>query len=247
MQEILQKTLENETMYYVIVPITLLILGWIKNWYDIKSKNKKMGYWKIQYRRGNSFYDIARKAYIYMMINLFIMQLLIVIISLWHKNGRLHIALGLIGIVINIIVTVVTLKHPKTKIELYTDGLNKQFLLMFLCIIFSTVFFVPLINYKNIALFVWGIALAGWVFLLFKYVDMIYILDKSCADIYVNGAESVKCIHAGSMRKNGGWIYVERYIGDYLEEIRIKESEIVRIDYYGEPLVTVQRLKIFRK
>ena len=93
----------------------------------------------------------------------------------------------------------------------------------------------------------WGIALAGWVFVLFKYVDMIYILDKSCADIYVNGAESVKCIHAGSMRKNGGWIYVERYIGDYLEEIRIKESEIVRIDYYGEPLVTVQRLKIFRK
>lgn len=82
--------------------------------------------------------------------------------------------------------------------------------------------------------------------LLVKCMDMVYILDKSCADIYVNGAETVKCVYAGSIRKNGNWIYVDRYIEDYYEEIRIKESEIVRIDYYGEPLIDVRKLSLRR-
>lgn len=38
MKEMLQKTLSSEVMYYVVVPIMVVILGWIKNERDIKEK-----------------------------------------------------------------------------------------------------------------------------------------------------------------------------------------------------------------
>ncbi|MBD5520218.1 MAG: hypothetical protein HDR03_03180 [Lachnospiraceae bacterium] len=244
MLEIIHKILKNEIMYYVIVPIILPIFGWIKNWYDIKVKNKKMGYWKIKYRRGYSFYDIAIKTYIYMMINFFIMQLISYICSFWIDEKLSYISFGIIFVVINIIIMFYITKRPQTIIELWTNKRIKQMLLGILCFIFSIGFFMELVTkYQYALLIAYGVALIVWSILLFKCTDKVFILDKPYADIYVDGAETVKCIYAGSMKKNGGWIYVNRDVEGYDEEIRIKESEIVRIDYYGDPLVIIQNLR----
>lgn len=203
MQEIIQKILKNEIMYYVVVPIILPIIGWIKSWYDIRIKNRKMGYWKLKYRRVTSFYDIAIKTYLYMLINLIVMAVIRLLCTFWIEERFILGFIFSIGFV-----------------EMYLK--KYQFTI-------SAIYFLALI--------IWACFLA-------KYTDMVYILDKSRADIYVNGSEAVKCIYAGSMRKNGNWIYVVRYVGEYYEEIRIKESEIVRIDYYGEPDIIIQKFSL---
>lgn len=41
--------------------------------------------------------------------------------------------------------------------------------------------------------------------------------------------------------------HTNRYVNGYDEEIRIKESDIVRIDYYGGPMIMVERRKLFKK
>lgn len=247
MQEIIQKILRNEIMYYVVVPVSLPILGWIKNWHDIKVKNRTMGYWKIKYRRSESFYDIALKTYIRMMINIFVVGVIKTLASFWLEKRLTYIICGFICSIVNSVIVICVVKKPKTKIELYTDGRIKQLLLFMLDLIFSIGFWTSSFGkYQYIVSLTFGMSLFFLALLLVKCMDMVYILDKSCADIYVNGAETVKCVYAGSIRKNGNWIYVDRYIEDYYEEIRIKESEIVRIDYYGEPLIDVRKLSLRR-
>lgn len=38
MKEFLLKILNSEIMYYVIIPIVVVILGWIKSGHDLKEK-----------------------------------------------------------------------------------------------------------------------------------------------------------------------------------------------------------------
>ena len=126
----------------------------------------------------------------------------------------------------------------KAKIELLK---NKQVLMGMIWFIFSIAFFIALVpKYQYVVESIYCVSLIGWCVFLFKYADMVFILEKSYADIYINGAETVERIHAGNMRKKGGWIYVDKCVEDYEEEIRIKESEIIRIDYYGEPIIYVK-------
>lgn len=247
MQEIIQKILKNEIMYYVVVPIILPIIGWIKSWYDIRIKNRKMGYWKLKYRRATSFYDIAIKTYLYMLINLIVMAVIRLLCTFWIEERLTYIIGVLTCSIVNLVIVICFVKNPKTKIEFYTDGRKKQLLLFILGFIFSIGFVeMYLKKYQFTISAIYFLALIIWACFLAKYTDMVYILDKSCADIYVNGSEAVKCIYAGSMKKNGNWIYVVRYVGEYYEEIRIKESEIVRIDYYGEPDIIIQKLSLKR-
>lgn len=167
--------------------------------------------------------------------------------SFWLEKRLTYIICGFICSIVNSVIVICVVKKPKTKIELYTDGRIKQLLLFMLDLIFSIGFWTSSFGkYQYIVSLTFGMSLFFWALLLVKCMDMVYILDKSCADIYVNGAETVKCVYAGNIRKNGNWIYVDRYIEDYYEEIRIKESELVRIDYYGEPLIDVRKLSLRR-
>lgn len=79
------------------------------------------------------------------------------------------------------------------------------------------------------------------------YCDVVFILDNRYADIYVKGSERARFAEAGSIKKLGEWIIVNRYANGYDEEIRIKESDIVRIDYYGRQMLMVEKRKLFQK
>ena len=67
------------------------------------------------------------------------------------------------------------------------------------------------------------------------------ILDNRYADIYIKDNEKAEQAAAGTIKKQGDWIIVRRYIHEYEEEIRIKEEDIVRIDYYGEPIIFIRK------
>lgn len=235
--EIFQKIFKNEIMYYVIVPISILIFEWINNWYEIKNKSKKMGYWKIRIRREPSFYTIMMNSYILMTVNLLIMVIIKYISSFWIDEILSFTIISIIYVIVNILIIVYIIKRPKTKIALLTERRTKQVLIGILWFIFSIIFFLEIIpKYKYIIEIIIGIVLIRWFIYLSKYINTIFILDKSYADVYINGTEAVKCVYAGSMRKKGGWIYVVRNVEGLEEEIRIKESEITRIDYYGDPI-----------
>lgn len=248
MLEALQGILKNEIMYYVIVPIIIPLFSWIKNRFDAREKNIKMGYWKINPKRGYSFHDIALKTYVFMLINMLIMQLLRFASSFWIEEIYSYMIFGIIYVTLNIVIVICILKQAKTKIELLKDEGIKKVLLLILCFIYCIAFFERLLaEYKHIMESLFCIVLIGWWFVLFHYTDMVFILDKTYADIYVNGAEAIKFINAGSIRKKGGWIYAYRFVEGYEEEIRIKESEIVWIDYYGDPFIYIQNNKSKKK
>ena len=58
MKEILLKIFDSEIMYYVVIPIVIVLLGWVKNERDLKEKNKELGYWMLKCRKIPTFPDI---------------------------------------------------------------------------------------------------------------------------------------------------------------------------------------------
>lgn len=237
MWEIFQKIFKNEIMYYVIVPISILIFEWINNWYEIKNKSKKMGYWKIKIKREPSFHTIMANPYILMTVNLLIMKIIKYISSFWIDEILSYTIISIIYVIVNSLIIVYIVKRPKTKMALLTERRKKQVLIGILWFVFNIIFFLETLpKYKYMVEIIVYIVLVIWAIVLSKYNDTIFILDKSYADIYINGTEAVKCVYAGSMRKKGGWIYIDRYADGLEEEIRIKESEITRVDYYGDPI-----------
>lgn len=61
MKESLLKIFDSEIMYYVVIPIVIVLLGWVKNERDLKEKNKELGYWMLKCRKIPTFPDITHK------------------------------------------------------------------------------------------------------------------------------------------------------------------------------------------
>lgn len=236
----LLKIINSELMYYVAIPLIILFLNWIKSVIDIKGKNKELGYWKMKYRKIHTFRDIVMKIYIYMTINLFVMYCLTKVFSLTENRNSIYVFLWSIYIIINTLIVFTVCKSAKTKTEMLSNKKIKIILVIAIYIIFESAFleyfYTELKIYIDIAV---GIALTVWIFFLYKYSDSVYVLDNQYADIYIKGSEKAEFAIAGNMKKKGDWVIVHKYVNGYLEEIRIKEDDIVRIDYYGGPIIIV--------
>lgn len=238
MKELIRENLTSDVVYNVAVPIVLLILNWMKNGYDLSKKNRGMGCWKIRYKKGYSFMDIVMNIYKVLVFLLVVVMILrMCMVSLMEKMLA-YIITGLIYIILLIVVAYCVSKNSKVKIELWNNGLVKKKLLIVLFILYIIVFFQEFL-YGWIEL-LWCITVIGWIVLVFKNSDMIFILDKSYADIYVNGNVVAEGVIAGSMRRQGDWVFVAREIEGSFEEVRIREEEITRIDYYGEPVISIE-------
>lgn len=246
MIKIILRILKSETMYYVVIPLILVFLNWIKNEHDLKERNKKLGYWKLKYKKLYTFVDTAMKLYKYMAINFVIMQGIIIGVSVWKDDMFLYLFVWSIFLMVNALNIFLICRNDKVKIEFWTNGIEKKILIWALYVIFGLAFGVKLFGkFEQIAGLVIGGMLIAWVAFLFKYSDVAYILDNRFADIYVKGSNVAEFAETGSMNKQGEWIIVNRYINGFEEEIRIKESDIVRIDYYGGPRIEIIKRKLF--
>ena len=233
---------KNEILYSGIVSTILLIFGWLKGYYDVRTNNKKMGYWKIKFKKRYSFYDVAMKTYKYLAINTFFQIFVRAICSIWIPKMYTGIVVGMSCFCVNAIITLYISKYSLGKIELWDGRGMKRILLWSLCFIFSVFFFEELFfGYTYMWLIVFSIVLIVWCIILCICTDVVLVLDKSFADIHVNGAGIVKRVRAGEIEKKGSWIYVNSDFDGYEQEIRIKESEIVRVDYYGESKVIIKK------
>lgn len=69
------------------------------------------------------------------------------------------------------------------------------------------------------------------VYLRSKYSDTVFILDNR---------------FAGDIIKRGKWLYIysiDKHYDGKIKQLRIKESNVIRIDYYGEPIIIVEKYK----
>lgn len=245
-QNIIQKILESNITVNILMPIIVLLLGWRKNESDLKRKNKEIGYWKIECRRIFTFTDTAMKMYEWFAINLVIMQIVRIVLFLWKGTGFSYFVSGSLYLMFNVFIIFIVCREAKVRIEFWSDGMKKKSLIAVLYVIYGVVFFMELFGkYEYIVEIVFIVSLISWIFFLFKDSDLVFILDNMYADIYVKGSEKAELAEAGSIKKQGEWIIVNRNINGYNEEIRIKESDIARIDYYGGPMIAVEKRKWF--
>lgn len=248
MKEILLKIFNSEIMYYVVIPIVVVLLGWIKNERDLKEKNKELGYWMLKCRKLITFPDIALKTYKMLATNLIVTFVVEAILCFWKGMIVSYIISGIWYFGINALVIFLNCRSVNGKIEFWKNGKAKGVLAITLYFIYSIPFFLGLYGkYTSTVEIIFSILLLVWVLCLFNYCDVAFILDNRYADIYVKGSESAQFAEAGSIKKHGEWILVNRYVNGYAEEIRIKESDIVRIDYYGGPMIMVEKRKLFQK
>ena len=248
MKESLLKIFDSEIMYYVVIPIVIVLLGWVKNERDLKEKNKELGYWMLKCRKIPTFPDIILKTYKMMAINLLITLVARKMFCYWKGMIFSYIICGIWYLGINAIITFKNCKSQNGKIEFWQDGKLKKKLAITLYLIFAISTLTDFSGkYSWIVEVIFIILLIVWIICLLNYCDVAFILDNRYADIYVKGSERAQFAEAGSIRKHGEWIIVNRYVNGYDEEIRIKESDIVRIDYYGEPMIMVEKRNLFSK
>lgn len=248
MEEFLLGIFSSEITYYVVVPIGVVLLEWIKNKHDLKEKNKELGYWMMKCRKLPTFPDIVMKNYIMMIINMTVMFVVKVILSVWMRTIISYIICGSLYFGLNGIFSFFNCKSAEGKIEFWKDGKAKRIIVITLWVIYGIPFFSEWYGeYTLIVTIIFCLLLLAWTICLFSYCDVAFILDNRYADIYVKGAEHARFAEAGSIKKYGDWIIVNRYTNGYEEEIRIKESDIVRIDYYGGPMIMVEKRKLFQK
>ena len=252
MKEFLLKIFNSEIMHYVVVPIVVPIvvalLGWMKNKHDLKEKNKELGYWMMKWRKLPTFQELALKNYKIFAMNLVIMSIVRLVFVFWKGRIFSYIVSGILYFGLNGIVVFLNCRSANSKMELWKAGRKKELLIFILYMIYGIPFFLDLYGkYVWIAEIIFCTLLLVWAICLLNYFEVAFVLDNRYADIYVKGSEKAQFAAAGSIKKQGEWIIVNRYVNEYDEEIRIKESDIVRIDYYGGPIIIVEKRKWLKR
>lgn len=246
-KDLLIKVLNSNIMFYVVVPVITVILQWIKNSYDIKAKNKELGYWVKKYKKLETYIIVVMRLYKRLAFVSLSALLIKIIWGIYIDKYSAYVFVGGIYGVICIIIISKEWKKPILQAEFLSNGKVKKLLIIALCLIYAVCFLVADIdnNYNWVFEILFMVVLIIWMFYLYKYSDVAFILDKPYADIYVQGCDKAEYAAAGTIKKKGEWIIVRRYINGYEEELRIKESDIVRIDYYGDPIVIVHKIHFF--
>lgn len=137
MKEILLKIFDSEIMYYVVIPIVIVLLGWVKNERDLKEKNKELGYWMLKCRKIPTFPDIIIKIYKMMAINLLITLVAKKMLCYWKGVVFSYIICGIWYLGINAIITFRNCKSYNSKIEFWQDGKLKRKLVITLYLIYA--------------------------------------------------------------------------------------------------------------
>ena len=248
MVDIILTILNSNIMCFVVIPLLVVIMGWIKDKNGIKKKNKELGYWMVKYQRANTFIDDAMKIYKSLAVCFVFVQIILLILCLWKGKLFGFIISGIINCLFSALICIIICKKSTNIIEFWTNGKSKRELVLCLFIIYWIPFFIQLYDkYMWIVECTFLVLLIIWILMLYMYCDEVFILENKYADIYVIGIEKAQSVEAGGLEKRGEWIIVPRYINQRREEIRIKESDIVRIDYYGGPIISVEKRNLIGK
>lgn len=248
MEEMTPIIIISDIITKVIFPVIVFIVQrWISK-KDVNEKNKGLGWWKMSARREFGFVDIALSAYQYFVIvfvSVYVIKGMINIFTIWEIS---FIVWGILYLSIAALFVLYVSINVKVRVEMKADRNNKWKHIISLYLICSIPLFskVPLKFYiLNILFFT--LLLLCWVYCLFEYCDMAYIIDHKYADIYVREGEVVKCIETDSIQKKGEWVIGQKEGNVGKQEIRVRENDIVRMDYYGQSIIRIEKRKFLKK
>ena len=179
MKEILLKIFDSEIMYYVVIPIVLVLLGRVKNERDLKEKNKELGYWMLKCRKIPTFPDIMIKTYKMMAINLLITLVAKKMLCFWKGVIFSYIICGIWYLGINAIITFRNCKSYNSKIEFWQDGKLKRKLAITLYLIYAISLLADISEkYSWIVEGIFIILLIVWIICLLNYCDVAFNLNN---------------------------------------------------------------------
>lgn len=223
----------------VITKIVEFLLAYIlcqyKNKYSIRERKKEMNSWIKRGRRRKTFIDFLLREY----ISLFVLVILIQSVNIYsiYKTGQIistektidiYFVLG--GIIILIIYIL-----NRNSVELMQFRQKKIWMMLILYFVFCFGVITELnqlmIKLENLIVI---FSLGGWMWFVFKYCDVVYIIDNRFADIYMQGGVIIKELETKTIHYRGGVIIAKRKVNSSYEEFRIKEGEITQIKYYGD-------------
>lgn len=236
-QSVISKVLDSSVTHYVFIPIIILVAGWIKNACDKKKENKKIGCWLKTYRKPRGFYNMMWRFYISLGVSLFFT---VMVREICKKESIPNIIFVAAYLAISAIIMLIIWKRPVMKSEFLSNGTAKKILIIALYIIYGV--YCIMGADCTIALILFAVGILLWGFFLYKYSDVTYVFENKYADIYIRGNDKIEAVSTMTIRKNGNWIIANRIINECKEEIRIREDDIVRVDYYGEPIIINKKL-----
>lgn len=233
----IKKILASSVTHYVVIPILILVAEWIKNACDKKKENKKIGCWLKTYRKPRGFYNMMWRFYISLGVSLF---LTVMVREICKKESIPNIIFDAAYLAISAIIMLIIWKRPVMKSEFLSNGTAKKILIIALYIIYGV--YCIMGADCTIALILFAVGILLWGFFLYKYSDVTYVFENKYADIYIRGNDKIEAVSTMTIRKNGNWIIANRIVNECKEEIRIREDDIVRVDYYGEPIIINKKL-----
>ena len=112
---------------------------------------------------------------------------------------------------------------------------------MFMLLVLGGIIPLPIVYGSELDFIsIWIPLVLGWCSLIYLRADKVITYDVTYANIYICGEEPIKYVMVDDIEKHGSWISIVKY-GKYgYQEIKIKESQIERIDYFGDPLLVVE-------
>ena len=231
----------------LVFPIIVCIVQqWISK-KNIKEKYKGMSYWKMETRREFSFVDIELAAYKYFSIICIIVYGLKGILNIFGVNKISLIGWEILYCSIAALFVLYVRKNVKFRKEMLVDKKKKWELIILIFVIQS----VPILSEVSNGVYIfnilfWGMLLLGWAYCVLEYCDVVRVIEYQYADIYLSENEIIRGIETENIKKKGKWILVKQGVGETRREIRILETQIVRIDYYGEPIIDIEKRKLFK-
>lgn len=236
MREIIYRCLNSNITFYIVVPLLLLVLGWIKDWYD---KKAQQGITTFERPREKCPFFEVYILFVYQLQVVFFIGLifLITIEACGIKTAIQYRIIAFFRIsFLGLICLKENLKKEKYRLEMLKNGKGKIVYCVFTEIVcFMNIFicdkkFCPFILYGS--MFIVGI---------FAYVcsDHIIIYDNKYLSLVLNNGDEIKDIQIDKIKSKKNTLIVDKSKDDEKRIVQIDKLFITRINYYGEEYMKV--------
>ena len=248
MLEVMLKILDSNVMFYVVIPVILVVLSWIKQAYDDNKRKKEYGIWIKKYERVKTFVVIMLQQYKILAFIFIVALFIFLFLELLYSRICGYIGLGIFYFGGSILWVIYLLNSRWLKVEMLDKKKEKKRMIIFLYFIYTISLLLATVDALfEISYVVFIVLHIVWACILLKEYDLAFKIDNQYVDIYTKECDVTECVEVKTIRKKNGWITGEQYKNGEIHNIQIEESEIKKVDYHGEPVVIVERIRPFKK
>lgn len=236
MKDVAYRFINNNITFYVVVPFLILVLGWIKNEYDRINQrtNIRVG----EYRNVCPFLKLYNHFLtpIYSYDSLVMVVYAIIECYLAKIQRQVKEIFYIVTCILGIIYLVVVAKNLKYRIELLK---HRKCKIIYFALT-EIIQIIPIAYYENNNLaYVWCGIIIGMYCLANIFSDHIVIYYNRYVSLTLIDGKKLKDIRIDKINTKRKWLLIDTTKNDEIGEVRIKESSVVKIEYYGGEYIKV--------